>query len=333
VALVLVVRAWGTGDVEQCVEIARLAHVPVYTSMRGMYGEDLFARLRPDWAARQGEQVRGWFRDPALSGLIAESDGQVVGFVASSADLPARMGSVEMVVVAPEAQRTGIGSRLVRHALGALRDRGVLYAQAFIREFPGHEPALRTFRSTGFERRAVQPVLLSRPVVQPSRTVEIPAGIRRVVADDVDQCVRFGLEAFRPVYASFHREYGTHLFDCIEPDWERSQAVYIEEAIKDPDDETWVYELQGRPVGFLVLKMDEHGVADIDLLAVDPTVQRRGIAAALNRFAVDRAGEAGMRHVVVATADDAGHALARRSYERAGFEPMVIQWNLQIARL
>ena len=53
-----------------------------------------------------------------------------------------------------QAQRAGIGSRLVRHALGGLRDQGVLYAQAFIRDFPGHEPALLTFRSSGFERRA-----------------------------------------------------------------------------------------------------------------------------------------------------------------------------------
>jgi ribosomal protein S18 acetylase RimI-like enzyme len=243
------------------------------------------------------------------------------------------MGSVEMVAVAPEAQRAGIGSRLVRHALGCLRGAGVQYVHAFIRDFPGHEPASRTFRSAGFERRAVQPVLLSRSVERTGLVAAVPAGVRRVRADEVDRCVRFGLEAFRPVYASFRHEYGTHLFDCIEADWEHRQATYIADAISDPNDETWVYELAGRPAGFVVLKMDEHGIADIDLLAVDPAMQGRGIAAALNRFACARAGEAGMEHVVVATADDAGHAPARRSYERAGFEPMAIQWNLQITRL
>jgi ribosomal protein S18 acetylase RimI-like enzyme len=243
------------------------------------------------------------------------------------------MGSVDIVAVSPEAQRAGIGSRLVQHTLRGLREAGVLYVQAFIRGFPGHEPAARTLRSTGFQRRAIQPVLLSRPVERPGLVTAVPAGVRRVRPQEVDRCVRFGLEAFRPVYASFRHEYGSHLFNCIEADWEHRQATYIADAIGDPNDETWVYELDGRPAGFVVLKTDEHGIADIELLAVDPAMQGRGIAAALNGFACDRAGEAGMKHVVVATADDAGHAPARRSYERAGFEPMAIQWNLQIARV
>ncbi|MCU1504479.1 MAG: Acetyltransferase family [Ilumatobacteraceae bacterium] len=79
--------------------------------------------------------------------------------------------------------------------------------------------------------------------------------------------------------------------------------------------------------------MDVHGIADIDLLAVDPNLQGRGIATTLNNFAFQRSQEASMAHVVVATADDPGHAPARRSYENAGFVPMPIQWTMQIIRL
>ena len=89
----------------------------------------------------------------------------------------------------------------------------------------------------------------------------------------------------------------------------------------------------GRPVGFVVLKMDAHGIADIDLLAVDPDAQGRGIATMLHQFAYDRSEEASMAYVVVATADDPRHAPARRAYERAHFTSMPIQWNLQIIRL
>jgi RimJ/RimL family protein N-acetyltransferase len=112
-----------------------------------------------------------------------------------------------------------------------------------------------------------------------------------------------------------------------------SQASYIRSAITDSDDETWVYDLEGRPAGFVVLKMDDAGIADIDLLAVDPAQQGQGIATMLNRFAFERSQEESMSYVVVATADDPGHAPARRSYESAGFVPMPIQWNLQIIRL
>lgn len=96
---------------------------------------------------------------------------------------------------------------------------------------------------------------------------------------------------------------------------------------------TWVYDLEGRPAGFVVLKMDDHGIADIDLLAVDPAQQGQGIAQMLNRFAFERSQEESMSYVVVATADDPGHTPPRRSYESAGFVPMPIQWNLQIIRL
>lgn len=143
----------------------------------------------------------------------------------------------------------------------------------------------------------------------------------------------FGLNAFRSVYASFEALYGPELFHRIEPDWERSQASYIRTAISDHDDETWVYEIDGRVAGFVVLKLDEQGIADIDLLAVDPAAQGRGIATTLNQFALDRSQEASMRYVIVATADDPGHAPARRSYTHVGFTPMPIQWNLHIARL
>jgi GNAT superfamily N-acetyltransferase len=51
-------------------------------------------------------------------GLVAERRGQVVGIVAVDA------GGIPLLVVAPSAQRTGIGSALHAAALGLLRERG-----------------------------------------------------------------------------------------------------------------------------------------------------------------------------------------------------------------
>jgi ribosomal protein S18 acetylase RimI-like enzyme len=177
------------------------------------------------------------------------------------------------------------------------------------------------------------PVLLYRTIERPGDPAPRPLLIRRHTPADVETCVAFGIEAFRSVYSSFETLYGSDLFGRIEPDWEASQSSYIRSAITDSNDETWVYERDGQPTGFVVLKMDDHGIADIDLLAVDPDAQGQGIATMLNRFAFARSQEASMTYVVVATADDPGHAPARRSYVRAGFTPMPIQWNLQIIRL
>ncbi len=316
-----------------CVRVALDAHEPVYSSMREIYGDGLFDRLRPDWAEDLAAQVDAWVNGAEKVVWVADLDGVAVGFIVTSCDPQTGMGMIEIVAVDRAHQRQGVGGRLAAHALAQLRQVGVAFVEAYVRDFPGHEPASRLFRSNGFSRRAVMPVLLYRTVQQPGDPAPRPPQIRRLAPADVEACVTFGVEAFRSVYASFEILYGPDLFDRIEPDWEASQASYIRTAITDSDDETWVYDLDGRPAGFVVLKMDAHGIADIDLLAVHPDAQGRGIATTLNRFAFDRSQEASMAYVVVATADDPGHAPARRSYERAGFTPMPIQWNLQIIRL
>lgn len=329
----LVIRRSERTDVNSCVRLARDAHEPVYSSMRAIYGDDLFERLRPDWAEVLVAQVEAWMNGAEGVVWVADLDGVAVGFIVTSCDLQTGMGMVEVVAVDRAHERQGVGGRLVARALAYLREVGVAYVEAYVRDFTGHEPACRLFRSQGFARRAVMPVLLYRTIEQPGDPAPRPPQIRRLAPADVQACVAFGVEAFRSVYASFETLYGPDLFERIEPDWEATQASYISSAITDSDDETWVYDLDGRPAGFVVLKMDAHGIADIDLLAVDPEVQGQGIATMLNRFAFDRSQEASMAYVVVATADDLGHAPARHSYERAGFSPMPIQWNLQIIRL
>jgi ribosomal protein S18 acetylase RimI-like enzyme len=330
---VLVIRRSERTDLNECVRVARDAHEPVYSSMRAIYGDDLFDRLRPDWAEDLAARVKAWVNGAETVVWVADLNEFTIGFIVTSCDLQTGMGMVELVAVDDAHQRRGVGGQLLVHALAQLREVGVAYVEAYVRDFPGHEPACRLFRSAGFARRGVVPVLLYRTIEQFGDPAPRPPQVRRVAPADVETCVAFGLEAFHSVYASFEILYGPELFERIEPDWEASQASYIRSAITDSDDETCVYDLDGRPAGFLVLKMDAHGIADIDLLAVDPDAQGRGIATTLNRFAFERSQEASMSYVVVATADDPGHAPARRSYERAGFTPMPIQWNLQIIRL
>lgn len=329
----LVIRRSEPADADACIHVAEAAHARVYASMREIYGDDLFDRLRPDWAGVQARQVHAWLHDAQVLSWVAELEGLTVGFIATTCDAQTGMAMVELVAVDPAHQRQGIGGQLVAHALAHLRQAGAVYVEAYIRDFSGHEPAHRTFRSQGFAPRAVMPVLLHRATERPGDPAPRPSSIRRLTPADVEACIAFGVEAFRSVYSSFETLYGPDLFGRIEPEWEVTQASYIRSAITDSDDETWVYERDGQPAGFVVLKMDDHGIADIDLLAVDPDAQGHGIATMLNSCAFERSQAASMSYVVVATADDPGHAPARRSYERAGFTPMPIQWNLQIIRL
>ena len=64
---------------------------------------------------------------------------------------------------------------------------------------------------------------------------------------------------------------------------------------------------------------DEDYTGEVELLAVHPAYQNRGIGTQLNTFALDRLKESGARLAVVGTGGDPGHAPARRSYEKAGY--------------
>ncbi|MFI9770338.1 GNAT family N-acetyltransferase [Streptomyces sp. NPDC052415] len=76
--------------------------------------------------------------------LVAEQDGQVVGHVMVSRgllDAPRRLVEVQVLsplAVQPELQKRGIGSALVRHALGILAERAV--PLVFLEGDPGYYP-------------------------------------------------------------------------------------------------------------------------------------------------------------------------------------------------
>ena len=152
------------------------------------------------------------------------------------------------------------------------------------------------------------------------------ATIREFHEDDLPEILRFGLEAFRPVFASFEEGYGSDLFHRLRPDWETAQTEEIRSSCTAEHADTWVAEIDGAAVGFVVLHKDEDtGMGQIYLLAVDPEAQNRGVGTQLNEFGVEHLRAAGMAWVIVGTGDDPGHAPARRSYEKAGFTPIGIQ--------
>ena len=77
-------------------------------------------------------------------------------------------------------------------------------------------------------------------------------------------------------------------------------------------------------VGFIGLSMNQASKrGEIDLNAVDPEYQGKGIGEFMCRFALQRMREAGMNVVRVSTGGDSSHAQARRAYEKAGFEVFI----------
>jgi GNAT superfamily N-acetyltransferase len=118
--------------------------------------------------------------------------------------------------------------------------------------------------------------------------------IRALADADIDGVVEFSPRAWAPVFASFRRVLGETIYPRVCPDWPASQARDVAGICRGNSDTTWVAEVDGRPVGFVVVILDrEARGAEIEMLAVDPEHQRKGLATALMEFAFDRMREAG----------------------------------------
>jgi len=145
--------------------------------------------------------------------------------------------------------------------------------------------------------------------------------IRPVCDDDVEALVQLSLLAWVPVFSSFKQILGPEIYRLIWPDWKKSQREGVETVCKDGEKTTvWIAELDGVVVGFLAYELrvkDKTG--EVQLLAVHPEYQNRGIGTELNHFALQKMKESGMKIAVVDTGGDPSHAPARRSYEKAGY--------------
>lgn len=133
--------------------------------------------------------------------------------------------------------------------------------------------------------------------------------------------VELSLRAWAPVFASLREAMLPEVFRAFyRDDWRAAQRSAVEAVCDDPDVPVWVAREDERIAGFVALKLHaEDRMGEIYMIAVDPDLQRRGIASRLTGHAVDWFREAGMEIAMVETGGDPGHGPARRTYETSGF--------------
>jgi GNAT superfamily N-acetyltransferase len=147
-----------------------------------------------------------------------------------------------------------------------------------------------------------------------------PVVIRPLTIADIDAIVAFSLRAWQPVHESMAGILGPRINRLAYPDWAAGQARAIEDVCRDAGMQVWVAEVDAQPTGFVAVALhDDPPSAEIDMIAVDPSHQNRGVGSTLLAYALDRIGAAGISLVHIATGGDPGHAAARRAYEKAGF--------------
>lgn len=139
----------------------------------------------------------------------------------------------------------------------------------------------------------------------------------------LDEVVALSLRAWAPVFASIERAMDADVYFAMHPDWRVTQKNAVEAACADPAMRVQVALDNARVAGFVALRLHaEDGIGEIYMIAVDPEFQRRGIATALTRHALDWFRKTGMSVAMVETGGDPGHAPARSTYEASGFRAL-----------
>jgi GNAT superfamily N-acetyltransferase len=145
--------------------------------------------------------------------------------------------------------------------------------------------------------------------------------IRPFEQSDLDAIVEFSLRAWEPVYESLRRVLGDPIFFRLNPDWRVVQAEAVRSSCSDEGHDVFVATVDHRTVGFSAVALNafHERMGVIDIIAVDPAYQRRGIATRLMDASIDHMRSRGMDIAAVGTGGDPGHAPARAAYEAYGF--------------
>jgi len=145
--------------------------------------------------------------------------------------------------------------------------------------------------------------------------------IRPFSHDDREGVIQLSLLAWAPVFSSFARVLGTRIYTALYPDWQEQQRGVVERVCKDGGGFTVYVALVSETVaGFVAYTVNsEDQTGEVELLAVHPDYQSRGIGTALNNVALEKMRASGARLAIAGTGGDPGHAPARRSYEKAGY--------------
>jgi ribosomal protein S18 acetylase RimI-like enzyme len=151
----------------------------------------------------------------------------------------------------------------------------------------------------------------------------MPIFVRPVAPADLEEVVALALRAWEPVHASMAIVLGKGLNSRIYPDWAASQATDVANACNDPHLRVSVAIDAQRIVGFVAVLIDTASrTGEVDMIAVDPSSQGRGVGRELTQHALWQMREAGCDIAVIATGGDDGHAPARALYESEGFTPL-----------
>ncbi len=131
--------------------IRAAAFAPVFASFRSLLGDSIYelAQARED-AAQGGLLVSLLVPGSGWEVLVAEAEGDVVGFVSVKLDRETRIGEIGLNAVHPDLAGQGIGTAMYDFAIVRMKEAGMRVATVATGADESHVPARRAYAKAGF---------------------------------------------------------------------------------------------------------------------------------------------------------------------------------------
>lgn len=145
--------------------------------------------------------------------------------------------------------------------------------------------------------------------------------IREYIEADKDLLKKITLRAWEPVFEGLEKSMSPDIYEVFVPDWQAEQMRSLNTVCNDEGIDMIVAELEGRIVGYSAVSYHpEDFLGQVYMIGVDPAVQQQGVGTALMEESLKMIKQRGFSLAMVETGGDPGHASARKTYEKMGFE-------------
>jgi GNAT superfamily N-acetyltransferase len=151
--------------------------------------------------------------------------------------------------------------------------------------------------------------------------------IRAYETSDLEAIVEFSIRAWQPVFESLREILGDSIFERLnKPNWTAVQAEAVRTSCTSGERDVFVAVAGELPVGFVAVALNafHQRMGVVEIVAVDPDYQRRGIARQLMARSTDHMRSQGMDIAAVETGGDRGHGPARAVYESLGYTALPV---------
>ena len=145
------IRAYAPSDLPTLHAIRSAAFAPVFASFRSIVGPEIAALGLATAEQEQADLLDAIARpDSGHAIAVAETGGELTGFVSWKPDIAPGIGEITLNAVHPDHAGKGIGTALYEHALAALKSAGMQLATVGTGGDPSHAPARRAYEKVGF---------------------------------------------------------------------------------------------------------------------------------------------------------------------------------------